>query len=49
MKFAPILAALQRHGYRGAIGVEPFDYVPDGPTTAAFCIGYLKGLRETQA
>ena len=48
MKFAPILAALQRHGYRGAIGVEPFDYVPDGPTTAAFCIGYLKGLRETQ-
>lgn len=46
MKFAPILAALQRHGYQGAIGVEPFDYVADGPTAAAFCIGYLKGLRE---
>jgi len=46
MKFAPILAALQRHGYRGAIGVEPFAYVPDGPTTAAFCSGYLRGLRE---
>ena len=49
MQFAPILAALRRHGYRGAIAVEPFDYVVDGPTTAAFCIGYLKGLRETQA
>ena len=46
MKFAPILAALQRQGYAGAIGVEPFDYVADGPTAAAFCIGYLKGLRE---
>ncbi|MBS1227100.1 MAG: tagatose 3-epimerase [Proteobacteria bacterium] len=46
MKFAPILAALQRQGYQGAIGVEPFAYVPDGPTTAAFCSGYLRGLRE---
>ena len=49
MPFAPILAALRRHGYRGAIAVEPFDYVVDGPTTAAFCIGYLKGLCETPA
>ena len=49
MKFAPILAALQRHGYAGAIGVEPFVYVADGPTAAAFCIGYLKGLREALA
>lgn len=47
MKFAAILAALQRHAYDGAIGVEPFDYVPDGQTTAAFCIGYLKGVYET--
>jgi len=46
MKFAPILAALQRNAYAGAISVEPFDYVPDGPAAAAFCIGYLKGLRE---
>lgn len=46
MKFAPILEALQRNGYTGAIGVEPFDYVPDGPSAAAFCIGYLKGLGE---
>lgn len=49
MKFAPILAALQRNGYTGAISVEPFDYVPDGPATAAFCIGYLKGLHENLA
>jgi D-psicose/D-tagatose/L-ribulose 3-epimerase len=46
MAFAPILAALERNGYAGAIGVEPFDYQPDGPGAAAFCAGYLKGLRE---
>jgi len=46
MKFAPILAALHRHGYAGAIGLEPFDYVPDGPGAAAFGIGYVRGLRE---
>lgn len=49
MAFAPILAALQRHGYAGVIGVEPFDYVPDGPGAAAFAAGYLKGLREALA
>ncbi len=48
MKFGPILAALRRQGYAGAIGVEPFDYLPDGPATAAFCIGYLRGLREEE-
>ncbi len=46
MKFAPILAALHRNAYTGAIGVEPFDYRPDGPATAAFSIGYLRGLQE---
>jgi D-psicose/D-tagatose/L-ribulose 3-epimerase len=46
MQFAPILRALQRNGYRGAIGVEPFDYWPDGPGAAAFSAGYLRGLRE---
>lgn len=46
MKFAPILAALRRHGYAGAIGVEPFDYFPDGPGAAAFSVGYLRGLQE---
>ena len=46
MKFAPILAALQRHSYAGTIAVEPFDYSPDGPAAAAFAAGYLRGLRE---
>lgn len=46
MKFAPILAALQRHGYDKTVAVEPFDYSPDGPGVAAFAVGYLRGLRE---
>lgn len=46
MAFAPVLAALHRNGYSGAIGVEPFDYVPDGHGAAAFCAGYLQGLQE---
>ena len=49
MAFAPILAGLQRNGYTGTISVEPFDYIPNGPATAAFCIGYLKALREALA
>ena len=49
MQFAPIFEALHRNGYAGAIGVEPFDYVPDGPGAAAFAAGYLKGLREALA
>jgi D-psicose/D-tagatose/L-ribulose 3-epimerase len=49
MKFAPILAALQRHHYAGTIAVEPFDYVPDGAGVAAFSIGYLRGLVEALA
>jgi len=48
-KFAPILAALKRHNYAGTIAVEPFDYSPDGPTTAAFSAGYLRGLLEALA
>jgi sugar phosphate isomerase/epimerase len=44
--FAPVLAALRRHNYTGAIAVEPFDYHPDGATAAARAIGYLRGLEE---
>src|SRR5229473_5667106 len=36
MRFAPIAAALARHGYAGTVAVEPFDYVPDGAGAAAF-------------
>lgn len=44
--FVPVLRALTDSGYDGVIGIEPFDYYPDGPTAAAFSIGYLKGLGE---
>ena len=46
MRFAPILAALERHRYAGVVSVEPFDYVPDGIGSAAFAIAYLRGVRE---
>jgi sugar phosphate isomerase/epimerase len=45
-RFAPILAALRRHGYEGRCAVEPFVYEPDGPTCAACAIGYLRGVQE---
>jgi D-psicose/D-tagatose/L-ribulose 3-epimerase len=48
-RFAPILAALRRHGYAGLCGVEPFEYLPDGPTCAARAIGYLQGVAEEAA
>ncbi|MEO8559105.1 MAG: sugar phosphate isomerase/epimerase family protein [Rhodospirillales bacterium] len=47
MKFAPILAALKRHGYQGWAAVEPFDYLPDGVGSAARAIGYLRGIEES--
>jgi sugar phosphate isomerase/epimerase len=50
LKFAPILRtllAMQQQGhYPGVIAVEPFDYVPDGPGSAARAIGYLRGVLE---
>jgi len=49
MRFAPIFAALARHGWNRTVAVEPFDYVPDGPGAAAFAAGYLRGVRETLA
>jgi len=45
-RFAPLIAALIRNGYTGDIAVEPFDYVPDGPGSAARAVGYLKGILE---
>jgi len=47
--FGDVLDALAEVGYQGAAGVEPFEYVPDGPTAAARAIGYLRGLRERTA
>jgi D-psicose/D-tagatose/L-ribulose 3-epimerase len=50
MDFGPILATLaameaQGH-FPGIVGVEPFDYVPDGPGCAAHSIGYLRGVLQ---
>jgi D-psicose/D-tagatose/L-ribulose 3-epimerase len=45
-RFAPLLAALTKHGYTGDLAVEPFDYVPDGPAAAARAIGYIRGIME---
>jgi len=49
MRFAPIFAALKRHGWNRTVAVEPFDYVPDGAGAAAFAAGYLRGIRESLA
>lgn len=47
-RFAPVFAALRRHGYAGAVAVEPFDYQPDGAAAAARAIGYVRGILEAQ-
>jgi sugar phosphate isomerase/epimerase len=46
-RFAPVLRALRETGYGGFCAVEPFDYHPDGPASAARAIGYLSGVMET--
>ena len=45
-RFAPIFTALKKHAYAGDVAVEPFDYVPDGPSAAARAIGYIRGILE---
>ncbi|MGG5887622.1 sugar phosphate isomerase/epimerase family protein [Falsiroseomonas sp. HC035] len=45
-RFAPVFAALHETRYAGFCAVEPFDYHPDGPTSAARAIGYLRGILE---
>ncbi|HKH34852.1 MAG TPA: sugar phosphate isomerase/epimerase family protein [Beijerinckiaceae bacterium] len=47
--FTPVLAALKRSGYSGWLAMEPFDYIPDGPTCAARSIGYVAGILEALA
>jgi len=46
LRFGPILGALQRQSYAGLCAIEPFVYVPDGPSCAARAIGYVRGLLE---
>lgn len=45
-RFAAVLDALAARSYDRWIAVEPIDLAPDGAATAAFCAGYVKGLRE---
>lgn len=45
-RFAPVFAALRRNGYGGTVAIEPFEYVPDGPASAARAIGYVRGILE---
>lgn len=44
--FLPIVQTLATNNYNGLIGIEPFDYHPDGPTAAAMAAGYVQGLIE---
>jgi len=46
-QFGPVFAALARNQYAGVVGVEPFDYYPDGRTAAARAIGYIQGILES--
>jgi D-psicose/D-tagatose/L-ribulose 3-epimerase len=41
---APVINVLQKAHYSGWIAVEPFEYLPDGPSCAAFCAGYMRSL-----
>jgi sugar phosphate isomerase/epimerase len=45
-RFKALLQALARNNYSDTVSVEPFDYHPDGPGSAAFCAGYIRGLIE---
>jgi sugar phosphate isomerase/epimerase len=46
-RFAPLLRALRDTRYPGFCAIEPFDYHPDGPASAARAIGYVAGILET--
>jgi len=45
-EFLPVVETLLRSGYTGTVAIEPFEYVPDGRTAAAFAAGYVSGLVE---
>lgn len=46
LDFLPIVERLLELNYDGWIGVEPFDYVPDGPASAARAIGTIRALEQ---
>jgi len=41
-----LFRVLFKHGYDRVVAVEPFIYQPDGPGSAAFAAGYVRGLIE---
>jgi D-psicose/D-tagatose/L-ribulose 3-epimerase len=43
---APLIQVLRQASYAGWIAVEPFEYLPDGPTCAAFCAGYMRSILD---
>jgi sugar phosphate isomerase/epimerase len=45
-RFAPVVAALKRHGYAGWLAVEPFVFEPDRRASAARAAGYMRGVME---
>jgi D-psicose/D-tagatose/L-ribulose 3-epimerase len=47
--FTPVLSALLRNGYDRVVSVEPFDYFPDGRSSAARAAGFIRGILETLA
>lgn len=47
MEFTSVFATLVRHSYSGIVSVEPFDYHPNGPASAARAIGYVRGILES--
>ena len=45
----PLMKVLHERSYDGWVAVEPFAYIPDGPTTAAFAAGHMKALWRAAA
>ncbi len=43
-EFAAIFEVLLTARYDGIVAVEPFEYVPDGPTSAARAAGFVQGV-----
>jgi D-psicose/D-tagatose/L-ribulose 3-epimerase len=48
-QFVPVFRALLDAGYAHTVAVEPFRYEPDGQSTAARAIGYIRGILEAIA
>ncbi len=40
----PLVRVLRERSYAGWVAVEPFEYVPDGETAAAFSAGHMQAL-----